>query len=465
MGPVRYRESLLGGTSQDILNFISSADEDREFIDEVVETFIAHVKALKMCGVIGEDLYNKVINVLNSNEFKLKLLEVLDKGAFEDVHEALEDVLKELLRGYYGYLVIGRSRNDHVATALRLKLLKDSSKLLSLIRDLRLEILNIAERNLGNPLPLNTHLQPAQLSTVSHYLLYIDDILMTHYRVLNFIIRNILSCSPLGSSAIAGSSVCIDRVYEAHVLGFNSVCINTLYATSTRDFIVLTLSVVASLLTELSRIFNDLIIWNSSYMSLVELPNEHLATSSVMPHKKNAVTLEVMRAVSSEISGYLTIAMSILRNTSSGYNLDLQEINKYVFKSIKLTMDTLRLFKDLISKVRFRRDKIDVVIKNNYYLIVTDIAELVSIKGRIPYREVHALIGSIVKECGDNKQCFIKKLCSSIELKVKDVCNTIKDLVNNPIKAIDMRCTIGSPRTDLIITEILKRKKELQIEA
>jgi len=457
-----YRKVLLGPTKDFILNFISSTEEDKYIVDEVIEVFATHVEALYKAGLINESLKNKTLEALTKS--KKPLLEIMNKSNFEDIHEALEMYLKNVLGDTYGYLVIGRSRNDHVATALRLKCLKGIDKILELLKELRKEILLKACKYVNNIMPLYTHLQQAQLSSIAHYLLYMDEVIKVHTNLLKYIKDHVVSLSPLGSSAAAGTTVCIDRVFECDKLGFKGLCENTLYATSSRDFITLTLSVLTSLFAELTRFFNDLITWNMVEISTVKLPKEHVSTSSVMPHKKNPVTLEVLRALTSELMGYLIVTLGIVKSVGSGYSLDLQEVNKYLIKGIDSTIKGVKVLIDLVRGLEFDVDGWVRIVRSNYYLVLTDIAEITSVKCGVPYRSIYNVIAGIVRECGSSKECFLNKLCSKVKglcTNYVELCKLIRNLIENPLNVLKLRCVIGSPNPNATLSTIKSRLREI----
>ncbi len=457
-----YRKVLLGPTKDFILEFISSTEEDEYIVDEVIEVFMVHVEALYRAGLISNDLRGKALDALKRS--KEPVLELMRSSGFEDVHEALERYLREVLGSDYGYLVIGRSRNDHVATALRLKCLRGINGILKLLKELRKELLLKACRYVGSVMPLYTHLQQAQLSSIAHYLLYVDEIIKTHTNLLEYVKDHVISLSPLGSSAVAGTTVCIDRVFERDRLGFKGLCENTLYATSSRDFIILTLSVLTSLFTEITRFFNDLITWNMAEISTVKLPKEHISTSSVMPHKKNPVTLEVLRALTSELIGYLVIALSMVKSIGSGYSLDLQEVNKYLIKGIDLTIKGIKVLIDVVKGLEFDTDSWVKIVRESYYLILTDIAEVTSIKCGLPYRSVYNIVADIVGKCGNSKECFLSKFCSKVKelcSNYRELCKLAKDLLSNPLNVLKLRCVIGSPNPNFTLDSIRSRLREL----
>ncbi len=459
-----YRKTLLGSTKDEILRYTSSIEEDREFIEEVVKVLKAHVKELVRRGYVRPDVGEEIIEVLN--EVLRNPSKVLS-SEFEDVHEGIEAYLRERLGDKAGYLALGRSRNDHVATALRLKVMKEIRSILGIIKEIRKSLLNLAMKYVNTPMPLFTHEQPAQVGSVAQYLLYIDEILRVHSKLLESVLNEVVAKSPLGCGAVVGTNVCLDRGVLARELGFNELAENCIYATTARDFIFLTASVLTSLALELSRVFNDLIAWSSPYLGFVEVGNEHLSTSSLMPHKENPVTLEVMRAWAGESLGELVSIASVVKGTHSGYSLDLQEVNKHCFKVLKLAKDSLKVLEDLFNgNLRFNMGKLKGAL-SNYQLVTTDVAELITKELRLPYRFVHSLIAKCVKVSEDSGEAFTNCVCEELRKLLKSskdvetVCRILSNVVSDPTKSLKLKCVLGSGNPEYVEESIKCRLKEL----
>jgi argininosuccinate lyase len=382
-----YRKKLLGEKNRWLEGYASSMDEDREIAHEVIEVLIAHVNALRYIlpkGVVEDAL--RELERLVQDPSPLFAIEA------EDVHEAIEVYLSARIEGS-GYVPLGRSRNDHVAAALRLKVKRELEKEVKEISALREVVLSLAEKNLESFMPLFTHTQPAQPSTFAHYLCAIDETLSDYIYAMKAAVF-ITDKSPLGSGAVASTSVPLNREEMAEGL-FSRIAENSLYATSSRDFLALACSVEASLAVFFSRIASDVIFFSSlGYVSLAE---EHLATSSMMPQKKNAVTMEVTRAWGGEAMGHLMAIMSILKSLSSGYSLDIQEINKHALSLMSGTEDATDVLRDCFEKMRFNKEKA-AEDASDVRILATDIAEAIALREGVPYREAHQMVAEAVKE-------------------------------------------------------------------
>lgn len=420
-----YRKKLLGEKDNWLERYTSSMEEDKEIVHEVIEVLIAHVKGL---GNIVPDSENilKELGKLLDDPSPLFNIEA------EDVHEAIEIYLSS--KGS-AYIPLGKSRNDHVAAALRLKVKRALEKEMKNIRAFRKLLLSLAEKNLESFMPLFTHMQPAQPSTFAHYLCAIDENLVDYERMIKATIV-MVDKSPLGSGAIASTSVPLDREKIAKGL-FSQIAENSLYATSSRDFLSLASSVEASLSVFFSRIASDVIFFSGlGYISLAE---EHLATSSMMPQKKNAVTMEVVRAWGGEAIGQLTAIMSVLKSLPSGYSLDMQEINKHAFSLIAGTESATLVLKDCFEKIRFNREKARED-ASDISIMATDIAEAIALKEGLPYREAHQMVAEAVKEGRLKEEA--DRLGVSFE------------------KTINKKIT-GSPDPQMVLGYIKKAKEEL----
>jgi len=435
-----YRKHLLGEADEEILKYISSLEEDKVIVREVVEVLKAHVEGLMKEKVVPKEAALKIIEVLNS---LLKDPTPLFNVEAEDVHEAIEVYLKSIIGDDAGWLALGRSRNDHVASALRIKVRRYLLKLLNEILKLRRKILNVASKNLNTIMPLHTHLQPAQVSTFAHYILGVEEILTTYTKLIIAAIEDVVNYSPLGSAAIASSTVPIDRQYVASKLGFKGVVVNSLYATSSRDFLTIAASIVTCLSVSLSRIAEDLIIYVTPQYNYLEVNPKHMSTSSIMPHKRNLVTMEIARAWAGEAIGHLVSILSIIKGIPSGYNLDLQEANKHVVRVFEKTIDTVRVLGDLISNVKPNVKRLTEDSKK-YPLTVTELAEYLSLKLNIPYRKVHERLAKVIRE-SKRKKDLVNNVAKEFNIKTEEVLKVL-----NTRRTLSRKVAIGSPNPKVL---------------
>lgn len=418
-----------------LTDFTSSLESDRLLYRAVVLTAYAHFFHLLERELIPKEA--KV--VLRWLREALDREEEVLRGNYEDVHEALEAWLLGRAGRSAGWLAYGKSRNDQVATALRLALRRELIGLLWEINRLRGALLDAAERNLDVNIPLFTHLRPAQPSLASHYLLYIEEEAFHHYRALWYVLREVVDLCPLGSGPVAGSSVPLDRGRLAELLGFQGVENNSLLATGSRTFASLALGPVASLMVALSRVAEDLIVWSTPHFSLVELPEEHVSTSSIMPQKRNPVTLELIRAKAGDVIGSLISLLTIAKGIPSGYNLDLQEANKSILRPVSEVAKSIKVLAHLFKGIRFRND-VEIT------TLAQDVAEILVKKRGITYREAHSLLASKLKETGWD----LIRASKDLEVEIPKVEEALRSRGR------------GGPNPDLLLKEIESRRRLLK---
>ncbi|GAB6947643.1 argininosuccinate lyase [Vulcanisaeta sp. JCM 16161] len=380
-----YRRELLGAGSVDKISYISSVVDDAEIFKYVIIALIVHVNELERIGVINSDAAGRIRNALR--DIWRGGYEPGKLGGYEDAHEYIEAELIRRLGSIGGWVGIGRSRNDHVATAIRLRLRRALLDLILTTLRLREIALNKAVEEYDKLIIGSTHRQPAQVTTLGHYMLYLDDLsrdfldeLMHAYELVNR--------SPLGSGPLAGTMVGIDRFREAAELGFDGVVDNTIYATGSRYFIISAASTIVNYLVEVGRFINNLEMWLMPQLSYVNADPSHLATSSIMPHKRNPATLEVFRARIGEAVGHLMAMYSILRPVESGYQLDLQELTRHMWSIVKIALEGLLIFMDFINSIKVNEDGIKESL-GKYVVTAAEYAETIAMKEGRPFRDVY----------------------------------------------------------------------------
>jgi argininosuccinate lyase len=445
-----YRRGLLGKHEEWLIKYESSMEEDIEITTEVITALKVHVEELMEQKLISKEQRDKIVKALDEilrNPDKIFKF----KDYAEDIHEAIEIALEEI--GEEAKLIgLGKSRNDHVATAIRLHLKKEISEIIKELQKFRKTLLEKAEEHVYTIMPSFTHLQSAQPTTLAHYLLYIEEEMEGYEDLLSYINNKVVDESPLGAGAITGSIVTINRNRMTEKLGMSKTIVNTIRATGSRSFIMITSSILTALQVTLSRIAEDLVIWSTNQFNYIQLPESHLSTSSIMPHKKNPVTMEILRAQAGEIIGENTAIMTIIKGLPSGYNLDLQEVTKHLWNITKIVKDSIKVIEDATSrmKVNYRRMRQDV---ENNPVIAAEIAELISVKCGIPYRKVHQMMAQALRESYNDIQEALNILKREIGIHA-----------NIPIRVqeyVKLKKNLGSPNPDHIKSIIEERKKNL----
>jgi argininosuccinate lyase len=278
---------------------------------------------------------NKIITKADVKKI-LSALESIKKEKFEkksdaeDIHELIESlVIKRAGSVSGGKMHSARSRNDQVSLDMRMKIRDDINILCSCILDTIEALVSLAQQHQKTVMPLYTHLQQAQAGVFSHYLLSYADSLFRDIERL-YVAYGRVNQSPLGAGPVGGTSLPIDRRSTAKMLGFHGIVENSIDATSTRDFVAEYVSVVAILMTNLSKIAEDFVIWSTSEFSFIELADEFTSPSSVMPQKKNPDILELTRGKTSEVIGHLMAILATIKGLATGYGRDLQQIKSAV---------------------------------------------------------------------------------------------------------------------------------------
>ncbi len=380
-----YRRELLGTGNVDKIGYTSSVIDDAEIFRYVVITLITHVNELERVGVLKDDVAGNIRDALR--DIWRSGYEPGRLVGYEDVHEYVEAELIKRLGSVGGWIGIGRSRNDHVTTAIRLRLRRALLELALLVLRLREVVLNKAVEEHDKVIIGSTHRQPAQVTTLGHYMLYLDSLSGDFLSELMHVFE-LVNKSPLGSGPLAGTMVSIDRLREARELGFDGVVDNTIYATGSRYFVISAASVIVNYLAEVGRFINNLEMWLMPQLNYVSADPSHLATSSIMPHKRNPATLEVFRARIGEAVGHLMAMYSILRPVESGYQLDLQELTRHLWSIIRIASEGISIFTDFINSVKVNDEGVGESL-NKYVVTAAEYAEVVAMREGRPFRDVY----------------------------------------------------------------------------
>jgi len=380
----------LRGLDDNVTDFISSFENDRRIARSTILVNQAHVIGLAKAHVITRDKARQILRALRRLEGQR-----ISKRRLEDVHVFIEEnVIKKTGPDVGGLLNIGKSRNDQVATAIRMTLREEMLELSKALVELIDAMLDLAEKHTETVFPGYTHLQPAQPISLAHYFLAnVDSLLRNTHRIIEAYYR--INRSPMGGAALAGSSFRLNRDLIARLLGFNGLIEVSLDAVESRDFILEALSACALIATDMARIAQDLIIYSSAEMNLITLPDAFTSTSSIMPQKKNPDPLELVRAKCARITGNPTVAFTVLHALPSGYNLDFQEITPMAWQSIDLLNSCIRILTRLIPSI-----EVDKEIALRQYLeftAATEIANLLVREEGMQFRLAHRLVGSAVR--------------------------------------------------------------------
>ncbi len=383
-----------GKADEKFVRFNRSFDFDCRLFAADVRGCQAHGEGLRRAGVLTNE---------EADEIKNGLQIILEKGlqdeeffidaAAEDVHSFIESRLVEIVGDTGRKLHTGRSRNDQVATALRLWLREKIDELMTDVKDAQKSLLDLAEKHQTAVLPGYTHLQRAQPILFAHWCLaYFEMLKRDAARLVE--VRGRVNVLPLGAAALAGTSYPIDREAVARDLGFDSVTENSLDAVSDRDFAVEFASAASLIITHLSRLAEDIILYATTEFGFFELSDVISTGSSLMPQKKNPDSMELVRGKSGRVFGHLMGLLTMLKGLPMAYNKDMQEDKEAIFDTFDTTRDCLQISRTVLRNLRVREEKMqNAAVKG--YLNATELADYLSKKG-VSFRSAHEIAGKIV---------------------------------------------------------------------
>ena len=330
----------------------------------------------------------------------------------EDVHLNIEKRLTELVGDAGKRLHTGRSRNDQVATDIRLYLRSAIDDILGLLRELRIALVDLAEKNADTILPGFTHMQVAQPVTFGHHILaYVEMFGRDAERMSDC--RKRVNRLPLGAAALAGTTFPIDRERVATTLGFEDVCHNSLDAVSDRDFAIEFCAAAALVMTHISRLSEELVIWMSPRVGFIDIADRFCTGSSIMPQKKNPDVPELARGKTGRVNGHLMALLTLMKGQPLAYNKDNQEDKEPLFDTVDTLIDTLRIFADMAGGITVRPEAMRLAALQGY-ATATDLADYLVKKG-LPFRDAHEAVAHAVRTC-EQRGCDLADL-STDELR------------------------------------------------
>ncbi len=467
MGSV-YRARLGEKYADETLRFTSSLAEDERILEDDLTNTEAHDIMLYENGLLSRQELSEILRSLEKIRQKWLNRSLTLEGEYEDIHEFIEAVVtRDTSLEIGGKLHAGRSRNDQVATDIRMRLRNDLLDISGLVLELVRVCLVRAEEEKSTITLLYTHLQQAQAGTFGHYLLSFADILLRDFHRLHDCDERI-NMSPLGAGPVGGTSIPIDRNRTAILLGFDGLVNNSLDSTSSRDFMVESAASLANLLVNMSRVTEDIVLWSSSEFGFVELSDELASVSSVMPHKKNPTILELIRGKTGRVNGNLMSILSILKSLPSGYSSDLQETKPLLWDSLDQTLLSLRLMTKTISSLIIHRGRMEKAVQESYVFAV-DLAERLALHGILPFRQAHVLTGSLIREMVSKKIKPNELTLGMIEEKSEQVLGrrisvpeSILSAVADPRRCLAERLSSGSPAPQEFEYLIDKSKSQLK---
>jgi argininosuccinate lyase len=376
--------------------FTASVSFDQRLYEYDINGSIAHARMLAHVGVLSETECGKIVDGLTEIRAEIVRGEFNWSIALEDVHMNIETRLTEKIGVVGKKLHTGRSRNDQVATDIRLYLRHEIDLIDTELTRLLTALTDVAEREADTIMPGFTHLQSAQPITFGHHLLAWCEMLMRDRARLQDC-RKRVNTMPLGAAALAGTSYPIDRHYTAQLLGFESIAENSLDAVSDRDFAIELTSLAAILMMHLSRVSEELVLWSSAQFHFIELNDAFCTGSSIMPQKKNPDVPELVRGKTGRVYGHLMSLLTLMKSQPLAYNKDNQEDKEPLFDTIDTLKGSLRVFADMIPTIQVRRDDMRIAAQAGF-TTATDLADYLVRKG-VAFRDAHEIVGKAVRHC------------------------------------------------------------------
>ena len=392
--PKMWSGRLGSRTARRVEEFTTSIDTDRRMYAEDIEGSLAHLHMLRAAGLVSAADARAIESGLREirREFERNTF-AIDAGD-EDIHSAIERRLFEIAGDVAGRLHTGRSRNDQVATDLRLYCKRVLRELMLGIAALQEALIRRAEQNRTTLMPGYTHGQRAQIVSLAHHLLAYVEMLQRDIGRLEDA-HDRCDVLPLGSGALAATTLPLDRRAVARELNFASISANSLDAVADRDFAVEVTAGCALLMVHLSRLAEEVVLWTSSEYGFADLPDSHATGSSLMPQKKNPDVLELVRGRTARSIGDLVALLTLLKGLPLAYNRDLQEDKTSLFDAVDTALATVAVVTDVVRVLRFNRRAMRAA-ASDPSLLATDVAEYLVMRG-MPFRSAHQLVAAAVR--------------------------------------------------------------------
>ena len=438
--------------------FNASISFDKRLVNEDIIGSIAHAKMLGKQGIISlqesEEIVNGLLSILDDAE--KGLIEFSDHD--EDIHMNVERILTERIGPVGKKLHTGRSRNDQVALDIRIYLKNEIAKDIGCLKDLISTIRDIAKENIDTIIPVYTHMQKAQPSTLAHYLLAYAEMFIRDIERLKDCLKR-TNKMPLGSGALCSTTYPLDRDYVAVELDFESVTNNSIDGVSDRDFAMEYLSDASICMVHLSRFCEELILYSTNEFSTVNISDAFSTGSSIMPQKKNPDMAELIRGKTGRVFGDLIAMLTIMKALPLAYNKDMQEDKEQIFDACDTLSKCLIVFNEMLKTTEWDKEKLYKSAALGF-TNATDAADYLTKKG-LPFRDAHSVVGKMVLYCEENRisltEMPIEKFREFSNLFDEDIydCIDIKTCVEN-------RSVYGGPSESSIKEQLIRLDKKLK---
>ena len=445
-------------TNKLVESFNESLSFDHRFYKQDIRGSIAHVKMLAKQNILTDDERDKIIEGLNSIEKDIESGVLKFDDGSEDIHSYVEAHLIERIGDTGKKLHTGRSRNDQVALDMKLYVRDEIDELKDLLYELLSEVLNIMEENKSTYMPGFTHLQKAQPTTLAHHFgAYFEMFIRDYDRLVST--RKRMNLSPLGSGAFAGTTYDLDRDYVASLLEFETATRNSMDSVSDRDYLLELLSDLAIISMHLSRLSEEIIIWNTDEYRFVEMDDTYSTGSSIMPQKKNPDIAELIRGKSGRVYGSLISLLTTMKGLPLAYNKDMQEDKEMSFDAIDTVKSLIKLMSGMLSSMKFNNERMAKSARGGF-TNATDAADYL-VKKNVAFRDAHEIVGRLVLYGIENNKALDDFSLEEFKNISEVFDNDIYDAISLKT-CVEKRNTKGAPGLKAINDEIEASRKLLE---
>ncbi|MCJ8329083.1 MAG: argininosuccinate lyase [Lentisphaeria bacterium] len=445
-------------TNELLAKLSESISFDQRLYAQDIAGSIAHVKMLAKQSIIPKEDAKQIIAELGTIKAEIEAGDFEFKESLEDIHMNIESRLIERLGDAGARVHTGRSRNDQIATDIRLYLRDEISEIKILLSALQKSLVTVADADDQAILPGFTHLQHAQPVLFAHHLLaYVEMFSRDMGRLEDCAKR--MNVSPLGAGAMAGSTFPMDREFVAKELGFDSVSQNSMDAVSDRDFAVELLSALSLIMLHISRLSEDIIFWKSQEASFIDLGDAFCTGSSIMPQKKNPDTAELGRGKAARVFADLNALLILMKGLPMCYNRDMQEDKEPVFDAVDTTKLVLATFAPMIESIEINQANMATA-SSEPALMATDLAEWL-VKDGMPFRTAHHRVGSLVAWCNENSLALDAVSLEQMQISIPEAKAECLDLFSAE-NSVKLRDITGGTAPKQVRKQIDYWKKQLK---
>lgn len=459
-------KKLWGGRFEQSTNalverFTESVSFDKRLYKHDIQGSLAHAKMLAKIGVLDTHELEQIQSKLNEILTEIEAGDFQWHIALEDVHMNIEAELTKRIGDAGKKLHTARSRNDQVATDIRLYLRDAIDQIQSVLQSLQSVLIDLAEKEAETIMPGFTHLQTAQPVTFGHHMLAWNEMLVRDYDRLSDCRKRMNTC-PLGCAALAGTSFAIDREMTANELGFDAPALNSLDAVSDRDFMIEFNAAAALLMMHLSRMAEEMILWSSDAFKFIDLGDAFCTGSSIMPQKKNPDVAELVRGKASRVNGNLHALLMLMKGQPLAYNRDNQEDKELLFDSVDTTLISLQVYAAMMPQVSLYKENMRQAAEKGF-ATATDLADYL-VRKDVPFRDAHEIVGKTVNYAIENELTLANIPLQTLQTFNPQITDDVYKILTLQ-GSIDARNHIGGTAPKQVKKAVLAARKALSCNA